>query len=78
MSIKIIAFGKLVDVLPQSNWEMESAATVGELQAALETQFPALKDLRYRIAVDKTIATQPEHPIQAQSVVALMPPFSGG
>lgn len=77
MKIKLLAFGKLADLLPQQEWEMSGVATAGAVRLQLETEFPALKGMRYLIAVDKKIATD-DSPLAENSVVALLPPFSGG
>ncbi len=77
MKITVLAFGKLADLLPQQEWEMAEMETAGTLRSRLEVQFPALKGMRYRIAVDKKLATD-DTPLVHNSEVALLPPFSGG
>gem|GEM_PF-62336 len=77
MTIKIIAFGKIADILPEQEWKMDGVQTSGALREQLEASYPALKDLRYLIAVDKKIASD-DSPLEDHSVVALLPPFSGG
>jgi molybdopterin synthase sulfur carrier subunit len=77
MKVTILAFGKLADLLPQQEWEMTDLETAGSARRQIEEQFPALKNMRYRIAVDKKIATD-DTPLGHHSVVALLPPFSGG
>lgn len=56
---------------------MEGVTTVGEVRLQLETKFPALKGMRYLIAVDKKIVAD-DGLLREGSVVALLPPFSGG
>lgn len=56
---------------------MTDSETAGSVRRQIEEQFPALKNMRYRIAVDKKIATD-DTPLGHHSVVALLPPFSGG
>lgn len=77
MKVTVLAFGKLADLLPQQEWELTDVETAGTLRSRLEAQFPALSGMRYRIAVNKKIATD-DTPIHDGSVVALLPPFSGG
>lgn len=77
MNVTILAFGKLADLLPQQEWEMTDSETAGSVRRQIEEQFPALKNMRYRIAVDKKMATD-DTPLALHSVVALLPPFSGG
>lgn len=77
MTIKIVTFGKIADVLSCSEWELSDVETVGELRQRLEKDFPALGGLRYRIAVDKKMANDDER-LREMAEVALLPPFSGG
>jgi len=77
MKVTILAFGRLVDLLPQQEWEVTDLETVGSVRRQMEEQFPALKNMRYRIAVDKQLVTD-DTPLREGSVVALLPPFSGG
>ncbi|MBC7775456.1 MAG: MoaD/ThiS family protein [Phycisphaerae bacterium] len=77
MKIKVLAFGKIADILPQQEWEMDGVVTTGMLRGQLEAKYPDLKGLRYLIAVDKKIAND-DSPLEDRSEVALLPPFSGG
>jgi len=77
MTIKIIAFGKIADLLPEQEWEIGGVETAGTLRGQLEAKYPNLKGQRYLIAVDKKIAHD-DCPLEEHSVVALLPPFSGG
>jgi molybdopterin synthase sulfur carrier subunit len=77
MKISILPFGKLADILPPQEWVMVETATAGEVRLKLETTFPALKGMRYLVAVDKKIADD-DSLLGEGSVVALLPPFSGG
>ncbi|MEQ1745017.1 MAG: MoaD/ThiS family protein [Saprospiraceae bacterium] len=78
MKITILVFGKLTEILPQQHLELaDEPTTVGTVRARLEAQFPALKSMRYRMAVDKKMATD-DTPLTENAEVALLPPFSGG
>jgi molybdopterin synthase sulfur carrier subunit len=77
MKISILPFGKLADILSTQEWEMAGVTTAGEVRLQLETKFPALKGMRYLIAVDKKIVKD-DSLLGEGSVVALLPPFSGG
>ncbi len=77
MNIQILSFGKIADLLPQAEWAMNGVQTVGDVRAQLEKQFPELKGMHYLIAVDKKMATDTDL-LAENSVVALLPPFSGG
>lgn len=75
--MKILVFGKLTDVMRQSEYELSGSKTVAELRAALELSYPELKNMRYLIAVDKKTAND-QTTLTEHSEVALLPPFSGG
>jgi sulfur-carrier protein len=77
MKISVLPFGKLADILAPQEWALEDVATAGAVRHKLEAEFPALKGMRYLIAVDKKIAEE-GHLLEEGSVVALLPPFSGG
>ncbi|MFN0016143.1 MAG: MoaD/ThiS family protein [Saprospiraceae bacterium] len=78
MNITILVFGKLTDILLPQQWELAAGqTTVGSVRTRLETEFPALKGMRYRMAVDQKIATE-DMPLTENAEVALLPPFSGG
>ena len=77
MKIKILTFGKIAEILPEQSLELDGVETTLALRMYLEAKHPNLKDLRYLMAVDKKIAAQ-DSPLEDQSVVALLPPFSGG
>ena len=77
MKVKILPFGKLADILGTQDRAMEDVSTAGEVRLKLEAEFPALKGMRYLIAVDKKIAAE-DSVLREDSVVALLPPFSGG
>jgi sulfur-carrier protein len=48
-----------------------------QLVKMLHTKYPSLKDLEYRIAVNKDIILQ-NTLLHDKAIVALLPPFSGG
>ncbi len=77
MKITILAFGKIAEIVPQQEWETAGTETAAALRIRLEAEHPALKNLRYRLAVDKQMAHD-DTPLRDGSVVALLPPFSGG
>ena len=76
----LLAFGIMRDIVGGSSleFELQTGWTVAELQTALETQFPKIRELRsFLIAVnneygDATLVIQPNDEI------ALIPPVSGG
>ena len=75
--MKIILFGQLVDITGTRNLEVGELADTDSLRQHLIREFPALNNLKFAIAVNKTIVR--ENTVLTESAtVALMPPFSGG
>ena len=73
----VLTFGQVADVCGAGPLQVEPLPDTEALEAFLRGRFPGLKGLTYVFAVDqKTIAgNTPLHP---SSVVAVLPPFSGG
>jgi len=76
MNIKIIFFGKLSDIAGSSVSVNDVTDTEGLINA-LHKNYPALANTKYVIAVDKQVISQ-NTILNNNSVVALLPPFSGG
>jgi len=72
----IILFGRLVDIAGSSVLVGDVADT-DSLINALHNTYPALAQAKYVIAVDKQVITS-NTLLNEKSVVALLPPFSGG
>ena len=76
MSVKIILFGKLAEIAGNSV-SVKEVADTDSLIEALHKEFPALAGTKYLIAVDKQVIKE-NTGLNKKSIVALMPPFSGG
>lgn len=76
MSVKVILFGKLADIAGNS-LSVAKVADTDSLVAALHKDYPALTHAKYVIAVDKQIINE-NTALNKNSMVALLPPFSGG
>ena len=76
MSIKIILFGKLADIAGVSV-SVDNVADTDSLVDSLNKRYPELATTRYVIAVDKQMITE-NTVLNKKSMVALLPPFSGG
>lgn len=76
MSLKVILFGRLADIAGPSVSVNDVADTDG-LVNVLHKDYPALGDTKYIVAVDKQIING-NTPLNNNSIVALLPPFSGG
>ena len=76
MSQRIILFGKLADIAGNSV-AMIDVADTDSLVNALHKNYPALAQAKYIIAVDKQVI-KGNTILKNNSVVALLPPYSGG
>lgn len=75
--MKLLAFGKISEIIGKQEIDIEDFPNTDILLGYLHQKYPALKGLKFSIAIDKkqvngniSIATGAE--------VALLPPFSGG
>ena len=76
MSIHIILFGRLADIAGNSVF-LDDVADTDSLINVLHGKYPALVESKYVIAVNKQVITS-NTSINENSVVALLPPYSGG
>ena len=76
MSVKIILFGKLADIAG-SSVSVDKVLDTDSLVDSLNKQYPELATTKYIIAVDKQVITE-NTVLNKKSMVALLPPFSGG
>jgi molybdopterin synthase sulfur carrier subunit len=76
MSLKIILFGKLADIAGGAV-SVENVADTDSLVNVLHRNYPAIAKSKYVIAVDKQVITE-NTILTKKSMVALLPPFSGG
>jgi molybdopterin synthase sulfur carrier subunit len=79
MKITLKYFGMIAEALAKQQEELtvEQSQTVSDLRNQLEKTYPKLKSIDYRIAVNQTLV-ESNYSIQADSEVALLPPFAGG
>lgn len=76
MSVKVIMFGKLVDIAGNSV-TIDEAKDTDSLVNCLNKTYPALANTKYVIAVNKKVINQ-NTALDNNSEIALLPPFSGG
>ena len=76
MQINLIIFGQLCEILDK-NLVLNNIADTNDLTRVLHEKYPALKNSKYIIAVDKKVVTE-NIALPQYSTVALLPPFSGG
>ena len=70
-------FGLIVDIVGADSIPVDDAANTDELIEKIQLQYPALANLKYRVAVNRNII-QSNTALQQETEVALLPPFSGG
>ena len=75
--IRLKAFGMLAEKMGTDSLEVENPGSSEVLKQQLLAQFPELKGMTFRMAVDRKII-QAETDISAGQEIALLPPFSGG
>ncbi len=77
MTINIMIFGQLTDILSKQTLTLNDIADTNQLVSELNKQYPALAQAKFVIAVDKqTVSGNTK--LRDGSMVALLPPFSGG
>ena len=75
--LKVIVFGRLVEVLGSRSLDIPEVESVGELKQYFSKNFEGFDSLTYSVAINQVIASD-EDIITHGSEVALLPPFSGG
>jgi len=75
--VEIIAFGQVAAVTGYRLPITHEVNDTDSLQLWLHTQYPALINIRYALAVNQKMISQNE-PLAQGATVALLPPFSGG
>ena len=77
MEIEVISFGKIAELITIKKLILDTILDTDEFRKYLEETYPELKKLKYKLAVDKQIV-QENRKLMDGSIVAIMPPFSGG
>ena len=80
MNIKIVAFGIATDILKTREMEliMNEGATVSDVKAKLQADFPKFKDLAwFSLAVGEEYR-EDDFVISANQEVIIIPPVAGG
>ncbi|MFD2287641.1 molybdopterin synthase sulfur carrier subunit [Pedobacter petrophilus] len=77
MKLEIISFGKISEFITGQEIEVSEIDNTDQLQQYLETSFPQLLGMKYKLAVNQNII-QANQQLTENDQVAIMPPFSGG
>ncbi|UGU16282.1 MoaD/ThiS family protein [Sinomicrobium kalidii] len=75
--MKILVFGQLTDIFEGSLVRLKDIPDTDTMIDRLEEKYPALKKMKYLIAIDKEIVKE-NTVLGEESEVSLLPPFSGG
>lgn len=77
MKIKVLFFGMLSEITDMQETELQDIENIRILQSYLWKNYPEMKNMDYRIAVNKEIIDG-KLDLQDGDEVALLPPFAGG
>lgn len=77
MELRIKIFGQLTDIINSNELILTDITDTNNLVSELNKRYPALAGAKYMMAVNKkTVITNIL--LKEDSIVALLPPFSGG
>ena len=77
MELRIKIFGQLTDIINNNELTLTGIADTNSLVSELHKRYPSLANTKYMMAVNKqTVITNTI--LKEDSIVALLPPFSGG
>ena len=77
MEIELITFGSLTEVIKSQKIHLDEVNDTDGLKTYLEHSFPALRQRKYKLALNKNLV-QEKQGLRTGDTVAIMPPFSGG
>lgn len=77
MKINILFFGQLTEKVGSSSISIDNPGSISKLKAELLSRFPALQTATFSIALNNVLIAE-ETTIPDNSIIAFMPPFSGG
>ena len=79
MVVNVLYFGMLAEAtgLPLESWEVPPAASVRKLREQILDKYPALRDRKFKIAVNQQMVEETLL-LPPLAEVALLPPFAGG
>jgi len=77
MNITVNFFGALAEVTGKNQLCLNNAKDTDSLKEILFTQFPALREKYFLLAIDKRITDKNEL-LKEGNEISFLPPFSGG
>jgi len=75
--VTVLTFGAITDIIGENSLEIKDVETTNNLIHILEEKYPALKAIKYALAVDKKVVHN-DVALHDNATVAILPPFSGG
>ena len=75
--MKVLFFGALAEITGNTEMELSGFADTALLQQELLRRYPQLGERKFALALDKHLVRQTTI-LTESSVVALLPPYSGG
>jgi len=77
MPIQVMIFGQLTDIVNSHELKFTDISDTNSLVSELNSRYPLLAGSKYVMAVNKQTVTA-NTVLNEDSIVALLPPFSGG
>ncbi|TDE13162.1 MoaD/ThiS family protein [Dyadobacter psychrotolerans] len=79
MSVHVMYYGMLAELTgkTEESWIAGEELTVGEFRAQILDKYPAIREKKFKIAVNKQISDDLKL-ISDLAEIALLPPFAGG
>jgi sulfur-carrier protein len=77
MGIYVKIFGQLSDITGKNELQFSNVRDTDQLLKELQDLYPSLKHVKYACAVDQKVIKS-NTMLEENSIVALLPPFSGG
>lgn len=76
-TITVKAFGMVAEKLPEQEFAFPHQKDTETLLENLYREYPKLKDIKFSLAVNRTLVNE-KTSLQGGEEIALLPPFSGG
>lgn len=76
--VKVLLFGILAEKAGRKEAEACGGQSLSAVIEELNASFPGLLNVKYKVAVNKTLVSDINMEVPDGAEVALLPPFSGG
>ena len=77
MQVRVMIFGQLTDIIKSNTLTLTDTGDTKSVLDELKKRYPALGQAKFILAVDKQTITE-NTILKDGSIIALLPPFSGG